>query len=591
MCASIRPLSTTSAKQVAFDRRRTSSKALPVIMLAVFVVAYGCLAWTFLATSLHHRGDDNADGHRGGARQDELRLPIPLSTVRNIEAVSRQLLYNHRRQRMGGVKVNMPEKENHSRLSPEAVDRGGGGDPTPSVWSWPMIHIVSTRFMQGQGTLVNLAKSRLKLLEVITLPSLMGQTVLDPIVLSEVYEGTKWEGALDGGQHHGRNVIDVSDPVFIWIIKVDPNLDVGILNELRAMLKPVERFTLVIGSNTNYGIGIKPGGWRGGEASMDVLNAYDDGRVYFPIDDDDGDRSHRMIRRAHEARDDRVVLETRLDADDAVNVDYFVTLQRRALRTLVDRSISNYYDDRVNDYDDYDENDRGSDEYERSQTARWLYWCPKTHVQWNPSSSDGASDSPGMLQVLQIPYTCITPGLTLGFAVGTREKDVPRYPHDKLFWELTVNHNITGTRNKASAGEVVDGNDVHDCGLYPSSRCAVYVQHPRVSAFRSRSLTSAGMNNIETRGKPSLATDDAYDAFASRLWEHTIKDHFGIETERAMEAANFLHANYLGTIRDNLRGQCNHGHSCKISSIEKLQCTIDVLEEESGGVQVRPRGR
>ena len=44
--------------------------------------------------------------------------------------------------------------------------------------------------------------------------------------------------------------------------------------------------------------------------------------------------------------------------------------------------------------------------------------------------------------------------------------------------------------------------------------------------------------------------------------------------------------NYLGTIRDNLNGQCTHGHSCKISSLEKLQRTIDILEEEIGGVEV-----
>ena len=577
------PPSTTSAWQVVGGRhrRRASTKLLPIIILTVLVVvAYGYIAWTFLATSLYYR-DDNADDLDLGS--DNLRLPIPLSTVRSIEAVSRQLLHSNQRRGGKGEAIILPERRDHSRPSPSAVAaRRRDKEPPPSVWSWPIIHVVSTRFMQGQGTLVTLAKSRLKLLEVITLPSLMGQTILDPIALAEVYEGTKLEGVLQDGKHPRRNVVDVADPVFIWIIKVDPNLDAGILNELRAMLKPVERFTLVIGSNNNYGIGTKPGGWRGGEAGTEVLNAYDDGRVYFPIDVDDGggnyDRTYRMTRRAHDSRDDRVVLETRLDSDDAVNVDYLATLQWRALRALVDRGFSNYHDDR--DDDDSDESDRENGEYDHSQRARWLYWCPKTHVQWNPSNSDGASDNPGTLQVLQIPYTCITPGLTLGFAVGTREEDVPRFTHDKLFWEITVNHNITDSRN----------NLARNCGLYPSTRCAVFIEHPKVSAFRSRALTSAGMNNIETRGLPSLATDDNYTAYASRLWEHIIEDHFGIETERAMDAANFLHANYLGTIKDNLRGQCRHGHSCKISSIEKLQSTIDVLEEESDGVQIHPRG-
>ena len=482
--------------------------------------------------------------------------------------------------------------------------------------------------MQGQGNLVNLARSRLKLLEVVCLPSLIGQTILfDVEKLSELYhEGTRWDGEMDvhlrarraasregkgggggggggGGKRRKAVVVVAEDPMFIWIIKVDPNLDRDILDELRAVLEPAKKrlFALVVGSNANYGIGIKPGGWRGGEAGRDVLDAYDDGRVYFPQqrgdDDDDDDaggyaHARETIRRAYDARNDRVVLETRLDADDAVNVDYFAALQRLALRTLVDRGIGDH-DGREDDGDDDDDaTGDGDDRFDGGDgsrtTARWLYWCPRTHIQWNPSvGSDGGETTtsggdPGTLQVLQRPNHCITPGLTLGFAVGTREEDVPRYTHEKLFWEITVNHNISGR---------AEGNsDMHDCGLYPSSRCAVFVEYPRVAAFRSRALTSAGMNNLETRGKPSVATDPEYEAYASRLWEHTIEDHFGIETVRAKKAADFLLANYLGTIKDNLIGQCTHGHSCKISSIEKLRSTIDVLEEETGGVQIHPRG-
>ena len=63
------------------------------------------------------------------------------------------------------------------------------------------------------------------------------------------------------------------------------------------------------------------------------------------------------------------------------------------------------------------------DPAEGRTTARWLYWCPRTHLQWNPSvGSDGGGMStsggnPGTLQVLQMPNHCITPGPTLGFAV------------------------------------------------------------------------------------------------------------------------------------------------------------------------------
>ena len=60
-------------------------------------------------------------------------------------------------------------------------------------WSWPIIHTVSTRFMQNQGTLQNLARSRLKLLEAVCLPSMQHQSIFHQNKLVELYENTKWK--------------------------------------------------------------------------------------------------------------------------------------------------------------------------------------------------------------------------------------------------------------------------------------------------------------------------------------------------------------------------------------------------------------
>jgi len=196
--------------------------------------------------------------------------------------------------------------------------------------------------MQGQGSLINLARSRLKLLEVVCLPSLMQQTIFDHATQSEVYQHTKWEEEVNHLNEHHHSPKRVMDPLFLWIIKVDPNMDQTILDELNAVLEPAKQFTLVVGSNTNYGIGIKPGGWRDGQAGQNILDAYDNGQVFFPGGDDAN--THQMLRGAHDAREDRVVIETRLDADDAVNVDYIAALQMSALRTLVEPTVSRYND-------------------------------------------------------------------------------------------------------------------------------------------------------------------------------------------------------------------------------------------------------
>ena len=522
------------------------------------------------------------------------KLPIPLSTVRHHhDEVITHTNHHLRREKQHNIINKLPK--NYFQLSPptsKTATKSIHYDSGPP-WSWPIIHIVTTRFMQGQGTLINLARSRLKLLEVILLPSLLEQTIFELDTLYEVYESTKWEEEIDmlSSKHHHVSI----DPNFLWIIKVDPNLDKTVLNELKAVLEPVKHFTLVVGSNTNFGIGVKPGGFRGGQAGQDILHAYENGNLYFPESLHNNDNAYETFRRAHEARNDRVVLETRIDSDDAVNVDYFATLQNIAIRTLVDRNVSEYDESKdtkaeSTSNDNKHEPSKNVESKQTQQTAKWLYWCPQTHVQWNPSSEHQGA---GMLQVFQMPNTCVTAGLTLGFAIGSKEENVPRYPHDKIYWEIVIHHNNEKKVNnttlpaEAAAAAVTDEADIHHCGLYPSSQCAVFVTDPHVSAFRSRAMTSAGMHNIEANGEPSVKTPQKYKDYAADLWRGTIEKQFGIKTEKAKEAADFMLENYLGTVRDNLKGQCTHGHSCKESSLEKLQRTIDILEEEIGGIKVK----
>ena len=132
-----------------------------------------------------------------------------------------------------------------------------------------------------------------------------------------------------------------------------------------------------------------------------------------------------MIRRAHEARLDRVVVETRLDADDAINVEYIATLQSTALTMLEAGNVSKFTGiNRGND---------STSSREDNGRARWLYWCPQNHIQWNPSDGADAGDDPGLLQAFNIPNMCVTTGLSLGFGVGTTEDDVPRYQHSKVY--------------------------------------------------------------------------------------------------------------------------------------------------------------
>ncbi|EJK50065.1 hypothetical protein THAOC_31005 [Thalassiosira oceanica] len=375
-----------------------------------------------------------------------------------------------------------------------------GQENSSEAWTWPMIHIVSTRFQQGQGTLVNLARSRLKLLEAVCMPSLLRQTILtdQAAALRDVYRSTKWERDIERYLKRRSKV----DPIFLWIIKVDPDLDEAVLNELKEVLAPVKDFALLVGSNNNFGIGTKPGGWRDGQAGQDIIDAYNLGRVQH-LDRDE--RAYGVVRRAHEWREDRVILETRLDSDDGINVQYIAELQTSATRKLIDPQMSSF---KGTEDDDQTE--------EQRQSARWLYWCPDAHIQWTPEL-DPESPNPGNLAVYRMPHTCTTAGLTLGFAIGTNEVDVPRYGHASLYYEVAVQHNNAGRQNSTQARG--GGVDKHDCGLYPSSNCAVFVEDPPIGAFRSRALTSAGMHNIDAQGDFSKQpVSDEYKELTAKLW-------------------------------------------------------------------------
>ena len=616
--------STTTSRPGGFYFLPLSSLKLTILFIAL--VIYSSLVGLFLSVSLTRSERSDHEKPTVGDVHHLLHLPIPLSTPDKDAIIRQQFFLKQRKQQSPtqSQRSAIKEKDKYFQLSPPFIIQKNinynTNDSADNAWSWPILHIVSTPFMQHQPHLIQLAKSRLKLLQVITLPSLLQQTIHNSTILvNDVYYNTKWENELDAYYHQQQhrtaerrrrrkvaseeeNVI--MDPIFLWIIKIDPDLNDAILSELQSILEPVKHFTLIVGSNTNYGVGIKPGGWRGGEAGRDIINAYDVGKVYSPSSvttktmrrnmdklsssssSYDYQRMKRIIHRAYNARDQRVVLETRLDADDALNINYFATLHRSAIRKLIDHRVSgkNNDDDYNDDDDDVDDDtdNENSGQAIKTTTARWLYWCPATSVQWIPSSSDKiTSNNPGTLQVLQMPQTCITPGLTLGFAMGTREETVPRYTHDKIFYQIAILHNNSNTMTKP--------HDMHDCGLYPSSKCVILVDRPKVSAFRSRVMTSAGMHNIETSGVPGMKTDDHYVENTSRLWESKIEENFHIQTLKVKEVADYLLANYLATIQDNLKGQCTHGHSCKLSTMEKLQMTIDVLQEEKGGISIDSR--
>ena len=62
--------------------------------------------------------------------------------------------------------------------------------------------------------------------------------------------------------------------------------------------------------------------------------------------------------------------------------------------------------------------------------------------------------------------------------------------------------------------------------------------------------------------------------------------YFGIDADDVRKANRFIHQNIVGIARDNLKGQCTPGHSCKQSSKEQLQRLTELALMKSKGTSI-----
>lgn len=384
-------------------------------------------------------------------------------------------------------------------------------------WPHPIIHIVNTRFMQDQAHLTNLSWARLKLFETFCLPTM----------ISQLYEDEK------------------NGPKFLWIIKIDPQTLPEIRDRIITLVAPYPNFYL-IGSNINFGVGSKPGGWRDGQAGLSVLDSTNE--IYSG--------NIRLLEMAHVARQTRIILETRLDADDGLEVNFLSHIQRMAIEEF--NSLSNQ--------------------------PKWLYWCASRHLEWFADSSvEGRiQDSGSILSSSEIE--CSTPGITLGMAVGTEETEVKRYSHAVLLPSVW-RHGGCGLHDKKK------------CLRLLTSSFSEEKEKPYYAAVRSRTPTSAGMkdvsslvtltttinsNNKGTR-QDNKNTDDT---FEQNRWWDVLESNFGIIKTESIQTNQYLHSHLKEIALDNMKGQCTQNHSCKISSKEKLQQMVDILSFTSSASSV-----
>lgn len=224
------------------------------------------------------------------------------------------------------------------------------------------------------------------------------------------------------------------------------------------------------------------------------------------------------------------ILETRLDADDALSKLFVKTMQQE---------VSKQFD------------------FEHST---WRIWCAGRHLEWQYQTAWKGHGDSGSIVSLQF-VGCITAGLTTGYrSSGSQQVSFPFAKHQSLY------------------------GSVKECGRKnhsPRHNCLSFLQLAP-SALRARTPTSAGMLNIlwgNQSHKPDVKNKYAagaskQKAYQEQLWA-VVSPLFGFTPGKARQVHKYLEQNMQAIAEDNLRGQCTEGHSCKNTSQQLLQ---EILE-------------
>ena len=333
-----------------------------------------------------------------------------------------------------------------------------------------MLHMIKTRFMQHQAHLHHLAAARLELFKAFCLPSMIHQTTTRD---------------------------------FVWIISVDPALAPAILSEMVQLLRPYPHFYVTLSTDNS-----KPGSGRHGIGETFLTG-----------------HAHVLTKNLDNMKN-LVVLETQLDADDALHIGYIDELQQRANTAFL----------------------------QQKDGPDWMYWCIHQDVEWRwiprQSHSDGVLTPSSSFVKRQI---CFTPGMTLGIKNGRgAHRDLPSFTHRTLVSEL--------------------GKSQKPCGIHHKGLdCVQFVDTLEFPALRTRTPTSSSMVGVPVTADIS-ALDEKVD---KELWDKVISS-FATKREEVRGVHQHLTDHMAEMVQDAIQGQCSHGHSCKPEAKKALQSILQL---------------
>lgn len=358
-----------------------------------------------------------------------------------------------------------------------------------------VVHVIQTRFMQFQPHLLALGWARLRLFQAITFPSVTSQTTQE----------------------------------FLWIVRADPDLEGEVREELIQTLAPFQNIILV-GSNDNAE------GFRGPECIADITSS----SLWSG--------SLELVQSYWKAAQTHTLLETRLDADDALLVDYFEMIQADARLRLQQPS--------------------------QPDNAAWAVWCAENHMEWqydspwNSNDSDGNSDDSNGNATTATPQHGALVGLNAGFCVTAG-----------LSWGYAVHTTMHDTGVVVRKHQEIH-KAVPKCSSLQQTQCLIRVDPPGKlpAALRARTPTSAGMEHVilgeSGQGWERKLRGSRWKSSQKELFEQ-LPVLFGMEAQQLWDVRDYFKVHISEIAEDAISGQCTKGHSCKKAAKKALKKILD----------------
>jgi hypothetical protein len=382
------------------------------------------------------------------------------------------------RQRPDESSVSIPtmHKMNHtSTTASTAVSTA-----TTATASWQnkhnVVHVIQTRLFQFQPDFLTLGQARLEIFKAFTVPSMANQTT----------------------------------PDFLWIVRTDPALHPSLKSGLLAAVQHLDN-VMVIASNYN------PEGFRDYHAIANITNDQDS--VWAG--------SWDLLKSYHDAAQTRMVVESRLDADDALSTEFCESVQQQVVEQLKDDKA-------------------------------WSVGCAEFHVEWQQYSpwNDTGKDKGALVGLAS--QKCVTPGLTFAYGGAASRADMPASAHHKIHSTLPA------------------------CSEHQPTECLYRLSVPNKMpvAIRARTVTSAGMSSLfledafGQKGLPKKLQQSSWRNIQDDLWR-TLPPLCGLDASDIWKMRAFLKEHEKEIVTDNLKGQCTKGHSCKEESRAALKKLLE----------------